>query len=123
MFCTTCGKEIVSGNKFCIYCGAPVSQVETESAPPAAEGGEINLIVLNDANGNEIVFEFLDLIPYRGNEYVVLLPVDEDAQEVVILQLEEDGEEESYRSVDNQAMVNSVFAIFKERNRDSFDFN
>ena len=35
---------------------------------------EDNIITLNDENGNEVEFEFLDLIPYRQNEYVVLLP-------------------------------------------------
>lgn len=34
---------------------------------------EDNIITLNDENGNEVEFEFLDLIPYRQNEYVVLL--------------------------------------------------
>ena len=33
---------------------------------------EDNIITLNDENGNEVEFEFLDLIPYRQNEYVVL---------------------------------------------------
>lgn len=40
-----------------------------------------NIIVLND-DGNEVEFEFLDLIPYRGKEYVVLLPVSDEADEV-----------------------------------------
>lgn len=121
MFCTACGKEILPGNRFCIYCGSPVVQVE--STPLAAEEEESNLVILNDAEGNEIKFEFLDLIPYRGNEYVVLLPVDEDAEEVVILQVEENGEEENYLSVENPATLNAVFAIFKERNKDEFNFS
>ncbi len=28
---------------------------------------EDNIITLNDENGNEVEFEFLDLIPYRQN--------------------------------------------------------
>ena len=44
---------------------------------------EDNIIILNDENGNEVEFEFLDLIPYRQNEYVVLLPIrDSDGQVV-----------------------------------------
>lgn len=46
-----------------------------------------NVIVLNDEDDNEAGFEFLDLIPYRGKEYVVLLSVSDEADEVVILQL------------------------------------
>ena len=36
-----------------------------------------NLITLNDEDGNEVKFEFLDLIEYGGEEYVILLPVEE----------------------------------------------
>lgn len=82
-----------------------------------------NVIVLTDEGRNEVRFEFLDLIPYRGKEYVVLLPTSDDADEVVILQLEEtDDETESYTSVENELTLQAVFEIFKERAKDSFDF-
>lgn len=82
-----------------------------------------NIIVLNDDEGNEAEFEFLDLIPYRGKEYVVLLPVSDEADEVVILQLEEVADEtESYISVDNEATLQVVFEIFKEKFKDVFNF-
>ena len=84
-----------------------------------------NIIVLNDEEGNEVEFEFLDLIEYEGEEYVVLLPVEEsDAEEVVILKLEdtESEDEESYVSVDDEEVLNKVFEIFKEKFKDDFNF-
>jgi len=36
-----------------------------------------NIIVLNDEEGNEVQFEFLDLVEYEDEEYVVLLPIEE----------------------------------------------
>ena len=85
-----------------------------------------NIIVLNDEEGNEAEFEFLDLIEYEGEEYVVLLPVEEadDAGEVVILRLEdtESEDEESYVSVDDEDTLNKVFEIFKEKFKDDFNF-
>lgn len=36
---------------------------------------EENIITLNDEDGNEIKFEFLDLISYRQKDYVVMLPL------------------------------------------------
>lgn len=82
-----------------------------------------NIIVLNDDEGNEIELEFLDLIPYGGKEYIVLLPVSNEANEVVILQLEEaDDETESYISIDNEFTLQAVFEIFKERAKDTFNF-
>lgn len=86
-----------------------------------------NLIILNDEDGNEINFEFLDLIEYDGEEYVVLLPIseDEDSDEVVILKVEdteEDSEEGSYVSIDDEDILNAVFEIFKEKFKDEFNF-
>lgn len=85
-----------------------------------------NIIVLNDEEGNESEFEFLDLIEYEGEEYVVLLPVEEseEAGEVVILKLEdtESEDEESYVSVDDEEVLNKVFEIFKEKFKDEFNF-
>ena len=85
-----------------------------------------NIIILNDEEGNEAEFEFLDLIEFEGEEYVVLLPVEEteDAGEVVILKLEdtESEDEESYVSVDDEDVLNKVFEIFKEKFKDDFNF-
>ncbi len=101
---------------------------DMNNVPNGQEGEELdNIIVLNDENGDEIEFEFLDLIEYEGDEYVVLLPNDEDeedAGEVVILKLEDtDSEdEESYVSVDDEDVLKAVFEIFKEKFKDEFNF-
>ena len=86
-----------------------------------------NIIVLNDEDGNEVQFEFLDLIEYDGEEYVVLLPMEENEEEsgeVVILKVEdtESDEEESYVSVDDEETLNKVFEMFKEKFKDEFNF-
>ena len=88
-----------------------------------------NIVVLNDEEGNEVQFEFLDLVELDDEEYVVLLPVTEEGEEeegeVVILKLEdtdEDSEEESYVGVEDEEMLNKVFEIFKEKYKDEFNF-
>ena len=86
-----------------------------------------NVIVLNDEDGNEVQFEFLDLIEYDGEEYVVLLPMEENEEEsgeVVILKVEdtESENEESYVSVDDEETLNKVFEMFKEKFKDEFNF-
>lgn len=84
-----------------------------------------NRIILNDEEGNDAEFEFLDLIAYEGEEYVVLLPVEEtdEAGEVVILKLAEadNDDEEAYVSVDDDTLM-VVFNIFKEKFADEFNF-
>ncbi len=94
------------------------------------EGEELdNIVILNDEDGNEVKFEFLDLVELDDEEYVVLLPVteegEEDEGEVVILKIEDtddDSEEESYVGVEDEEILNKVFDIFKEKFKDDFDF-
>ena len=94
------------------------------------EGEEIdNIVILNDEDGNEVKFEFLDLVELDDEEYVVLLPMNEEGEEeegeVVILKIEDsddEAEEESYVSVDDEEILNKVFEIFKEKFKDDFDF-
>lgn len=94
-------------------------------------GGEEldNIVILNDEEGNEVKFEFLDLVELDEEEYVVLLPIDEEGEEdegeVVILKVEDtddDSDEESYTSVEDEEILNKVFEIFKEKFKDDFDF-
>ena len=89
--------------------------------PENIEGEEVdNIVILNDEEGNEVQFEFLDLIEYNEEEYVILLPVEdeisEEPGEVVILKVESTSEdEESYVSVEDEEVLNNVFEIFKEK--------
>lgn len=90
-----------------------------------------NIVILNDEEGNEIKFEFLDLVEYDGEEYVVLLPAVDDENEakdddgeVVILKIEdtENEDEESYVTIDDEETLKNVFEIFKNKFKDEFDF-
>lgn len=103
--------------------------MDNENTPNnVGEEFEDNIIVLNDENGEETRFEFLDLVELEDEEYVVLLPADENDEEpgeVVILKVEDsedDGEMESYVSVDDEATLNKVFDMFKDKFKDEFDF-
>ena len=89
-----------------------------------------NIVVLKNEDGEKEQFEFLDLIEYGNESYVVLLPldVDEDSdepQEVLILKEDkesEDGENEEYVSVDDEDTLNTVFQMFKDKFKDEFSF-
>lgn len=82
-----------------------------------------NIITLQDDEGQDVAFEFLDLVIHEDKEYVVLLPAEDDSGEVVILQLEgEDEDGESYVGVEDDDVLEAVFRIFKERHKEDFDF-
>ena len=81
------------------------------------------IISLTDEEGNEVEFELIDSVDYEDKEYLILLPPDDEAAEVVILEVEphKDGTE-TYITVTNAATLNAVYEIFKERFKDIFTF-
>ena len=83
-----------------------------------------NIIILNDEDGNEVQFEFLDLMEFAERKFVVLLPTDDDADEVVILEVDESGddEEESYVGIEDPDLLNILYEMFKEKFKDVFNF-
>lgn len=82
-----------------------------------------NIVVLTDEDGNDSEFEWLDTIELDDKQYIVVLPTDdEEAEEVVILRIEVDGEEENFIAIEDEEELNKVFDLFKERNKENFDF-
>lgn len=83
-----------------------------------------NTIVLEDDLGNEVEFDFLDVIEYEGVEYIYLLPTDEeDGDEVVILKITSlDDENESFEGIDDDELIDTLFALFKDKWKNEFDF-
>ena len=92
---------------------------------------QVQVGLLTDEEGKESNFELLDLVELDNEEYVVLLPVDdeesEEPGEVVILKVEDsdddsDEETESYVSVEDEETLTKVFEIFKDKFKNEFDF-
>ncbi len=83
---------------------------------------EFSTLTLVDDKGEEIVFEYLDCIEYQGKEYLVLTPMEEEGQ-IVILEVEPvDEENENYNAVEDEAVLEAVYEIFKERYQDVLTF-
>ena len=84
---------------------------------------EVSVLTLTDENGQDVNFEYLYCIEYEGVEYLVLMPEDEEDDSVVILEVEPvDEEVENYLAVEDEAVLNAVFAIFKEKFKDVIEF-
>lgn len=82
-------------------------------------------ISLTDENGNEVEFELLACIAYKDDSYIILLPVDEEETDVVILKIESDDYDsdiETYVSVEDDEILENVFAIFKKNFSHRFNF-
>jgi|GEM_PF-313405 len=87
-----------------------------------------DVIMLTDEEGTDHPFAILDIIEYESSTYMVLAPEDDEsdeAQEVLIMQGVEDPEDPDtmqFESVDDDLTIRSIFAVFRERNRDEYDF-
>lgn len=83
---------------------------------------EDNIVELTDEDGIVSKFEYLTTVSHEGEEYVVLMVLDEDGNEpegddgeVVILQIEQDENgEDIYVSVDDDEISQAVFEKFLE---------
>ena len=85
------------------------------------EEEETSILTLTDENGQDVDFEYLDCIDYQGTEYLVLMPEGED--EIVIMEVEPvDEENENYLAVEDEAVLDAVYAIFKEKFKDILTF-
>ena len=87
------------------------------------EEEEVSILTLTDENGEETDFEYLDCIEYEGREYLVLMPTEEPDTQIVILEVEPvDEENENYLSVQDEAILDAVYGIFKDLYKDVLTF-
>ena len=84
---------------------------------------EDGIITLTDEDGATVDFEFLDLLNYEGASYAVVVPVEDETDTVQIFRVEgPDQEENSFIPVVDEETAMAVFELFKEKNKDDFDF-
>ncbi|MBQ9894063.1 MAG: DUF1292 domain-containing protein [Ruminococcus sp.] len=76
-----------------------------------------NYITLTDDDGNDISFEVLDTIEYKERLFAVLLPFEDEDDEVVILEVipGESPEYDDFITVDDEELLNEVFEEFQKR--------
>lgn len=88
------------------------------------EEEEASIIVLEDDLGNEVEFEYLDVIEYEGVEYLYLIPAnEEDGDEVVILKITSvDDETETFEGIEDEELLEILFNIFKDKWKEEFNF-
>lgn len=81
------------------------------------------IFTLEDDLGNEVEFELLDVITYKNDEYAVLIENTPDVQDLTILKIDSiDDQEEVYVGIDDEALVQKIFDIFKKNHPDDFNY-
>ena len=94
-----------------------------KNIPAEADEDMSDMITLVDEDGRKVNFEFLDLIEYSSENYAVLVPEDDEEDQVVIFKVENaDSENNTFIPVTDQNLAMAVFELFKEKNSDLYDF-
>ena len=94
--------------------------MENEKLNPEEES---SILTLTDENGVDMDFEYLDCLEYQGKEYLILIPADAEETQVVILEVEPvDEENENYLAVEDEAVLDAVYGMFKEKYKDVLTF-
>ncbi|WP_024861680.1 DUF1292 domain-containing protein [Ruminococcus flavefaciens] len=83
-----------------------------------------NYITLTDDDGNEVSFEIIGTVEYSDHLYAVLLPFDDEDDEVVILEVipGETPEEDDFVSVNDDELLGKVFEEFKKNYDGEYEF-
>ena len=94
-----------------------------DMTPDAQQEEESSILTLTDENGQDVDFEYLDCLTYQGKEYLILMPADEAETQIVILEVEPvDDENENYLAVEDEAVLDAVYGMFKEKYKDILTF-
>ena len=93
--------------------------------PPAGEPA-YERMQFRDENGDVYVFEILDVIDYNGKDYAVLLPeegseLDNGMAHIFEVAEELDSDTDTYLGIEDQAVIDAVYARFLERHADEFE--
>lgn len=76
---------------------------------------QIRSILLTDEDDNEIEFDIMDSFDFEGGSYFVLLPVDDERDEIEFVILRDKGEGELI-GIDDESTLERVFSEYKKRN-------
>lgn len=96
---------------------------DINNTPEMNEEDIEDVVVMTDDEGNEFLYDIAARIDQNGQEYVVLVPQDEDDDEVVILKsVLVDDETEELVPEENEDITDAVFEEFKELFADEFNF-
>ena len=101
------------------------------NTPELGEDYGNDIVSVVDENGVEHTFEELDRIETDDGRYIALLPIYNEAEEIIdsdgeliILSVVEDEDGETYlEPIEDENVFNEVGKIFEERLSDIFEFD
>lgn len=102
---------------------------DKDCACGCGENTESGIITLVDEEGIEHEFEIADMLEDNGSQYLALIPVLEEAEdiladpgELVVLKVVAEGVEEFLEAIEDEQEFNRISTVFMERLGDDYDF-
>ena len=83
-----------------------------------SQGNGSDIITVTDDDGEEYELEHLDTLEYEGETYMAFATAetaDSDEVEVIIFHVVEEDGEEVFESVDDDELMEKIYALFMER--------
>lgn len=98
--------------------------MQDEKKLPQEPEADDDVVILEDDQGNQLRFQYLETVFCEGKVYDLLQPVDDgnDTGVVILEVIEPDSESPSYEPVTDDAVGERVFAQFKKEFSDKYDF-
>lgn len=84
-----------------------------------------DVVILEDEDGNAVTFQFLELVTVDAKPYAVLMPLDEEDEDmgVVIVEVVDLGtDNEHYDAVLDDALNDRIFQQFRKEFGDKYIF-
>ena len=85
------------------------------------EPDQDSIITLITDDGEEVDFEFLDLIEYSTQSYAVLSPLDDPDTAVIFLVENPDSEVNTFIMVEDEQLAETIFELFKVKNPELYE--
>ncbi len=81
-----------------------------------------DILTLVDDDGVEHQFEVADTMDYEGHQYMALVPVFDEAGELLVLELMDHDGEGYLEPIADEDLFNTIAHMFMERLEEEFDF-
>lgn len=80
-----------------------------------------SIITLITDDGEEVDFEFLDIIEYSTKSYAVLSPIDDPDTAVIFLVENPDSEVNTFIMVEDAQLAETIFQLFQTKNPELYE--
>ena len=72
-------------------------------------------VILFDENGDEIILEQIAVIPYEGQVFAILRPIDADEDSAAVFKIDTE-DEESVNIIEDEALAEKILDIYHNQN-------